>query len=209
MRHFRWTAAGTEALSHDIMITIGYIRPAPGFSLSANEQRAAVAELARRKELTLRRIYADSPGRRTTGRAALLRSMQDGRVSTVITASICSLATTLPSLLRVLTAIAEARVALLITDEDGQRHVDALLAAVPILNAARAGLHREAAAIGRARARSKGVQFGRPRISEAKVIRVREALDAGAGIREAARRAGVSPATVIRLGEGQHSGAAQ
>lgn len=185
------------------MINIGYIRSAPGYPLSADEQRAAVVELARRKGLTLSRIYADGPGQGTAGRAALLRSVEDGRASTVLTPSPCRLATTWPSLLRVLFAIADARVSLLIAVEEEQQQVEALLSAAPVLLAVRSMMHREAAAVGRAKARAKGVQFGRPRISDAKIDRVRDALNAGAGVREAARRAGVSPASVLRFGRGR------
>jgi DNA invertase Pin-like site-specific DNA recombinase len=183
------------------MTAIAYLRSAPGYPLSTAEQRAAVAELARRMGLMLSRIYADGPGRGTTGRAALLRTIEEGRVSTVVTPSICRLATTWPSLLRFLGAIAKARVSLLIAGDDGQQEVEAVLAAVPTLIDIRATLHREAAAVGRARARSKGVRFGRPRIAEAKIVRLREALEAGAGVREAARQAGVSPASVVRMSQ--------
>lgn len=181
------------------MTAVAYLRTAPGFPLSADEQRAAFGELARRNGLKLARTYADGPGRGSTGRAALLRGVEEGRVSTVVTASICRLGPTWPSLLRVLALIAEARVSLLVADEDDQQRVDALIRAVPTLVGARSALHREAAACGRAKAKARGVVFGRPRIAEAKIMRVREALDAGAGVREAARRAGVSPASVLRL----------
>lgn len=198
---FRWTAAGTEAFSPNLMTVVAYLRAAPGFPLSADDQRAAVVGLALREGLTLGRIYADGPGRGTTGRAALLSTVEGGRVSAVVTASICRLGKTWPGLLRFLGAIADARVSLLIADEDGQQEVEALLAAVPTLIDVRSTLHREAAAAGRERARSKGVRFGRPRIAEAKIVRVREALEAGAGVREAARRAGVSPASVVRMSQ--------
>jgi DNA invertase Pin-like site-specific DNA recombinase len=181
------------------MTAVAYLRTAPGFPLSADEQRAAVSELARHAGLTLARTFADGPGRGSAGRAALLRGVEEGRVSTVVTASVCRLGTTWPSLLRVLAAIAEARVSLLIVNEVDQQRAEALLAAVPVLVGVRATLHREAAAVGRAKAKARGVKFGRPRISDAKIDRVREALDAGAGVREAARRAGVSPASVLRL----------
>ncbi len=188
-------------LSPQPMSTFGYIRPAPGFPLSADEQRAAVVELARREGLKLSRIYTDGPGRGTTGRAALLRSVEERRVSTVVTASICRLGTTWSGVLRFLTVIAEARIGLVIADTADQQRVESLLAAVPTLIDVRSTLHREAAATGRARAKARGVLFGRPRIPEAKINRVREALDAGASIREAGRRAGVSPATVVRVSQ--------
>ncbi|NGM24339.1 recombinase family protein [Roseomonas stagni] len=181
------------------MTVAAYLRIAPGYPLSVDEQRAAVAERAQREGLTLGRIYADGPGRGTAGRAALLRSVEERRVSTVVTASICRLGTTWPSLLRVLTVFAEARVSLLITDDGDPQKVDALLAAVPTLIAVRSALHREAAAVGRAKAKARGVTFGRPRISGIKAARAIEALNGGAGIREAGRRAGISPASVLRL----------
>lgn len=181
------------------MITIGYIRPSPGYLLSAHEQRAAIAELARREGLTLNRIYADGTDRDAAGLPALLRSIEEGRVSTVVTASICRLGATWPRLLRVLATMAGARVTVFVVDRASQHDAEALIRAVPAIVGVRSALHREAAAAGRARAKARGVRFGRPRIPDAKIARVREALETGVGVREAARRAGVSPASVLRV----------
>ena len=52
---------------------------------------------------------------------------------------------------------------------------------------------------GQAAARSLSIRFGRPPITKAKVERARIALVAGKGVRQAARLAGISAASVSRL----------
>jgi hypothetical protein len=78
----------------------------------------------------------------------------------------------------------------------------ALKAALPILLSADARLRQEAAMAGKAKARSKGVRFGRPPVGAEKLDRVKSALADGMGIRPAARAAGVSPATVMWVSTG-------
>jgi DNA invertase Pin-like site-specific DNA recombinase len=55
---------------------------------------------------------------------------------------------------------------------------------------------RAATKAGQARAKLAGVKFGRPRIPEATLHRVREALHRGEGVRHTARAFGLSPARV-------------
>ena len=52
---------------------------------------------------------------------------------------------------------------------------------------------------GQAAARSLSIRFGRPPIAKAKVEKARIALAAGKGVRQAARFAGISAASVSRL----------
>jgi hypothetical protein len=52
---------------------------------------------------------------------------------------------------------------------------------------------------GQAAARSLSIRFGRPPIAKAKVEKARIAPAAGKGVRQAARLAGISPASVSRL----------
>ena len=52
---------------------------------------------------------------------------------------------------------------------------------------------------GQAAARSASVRFGRPPISQAKAEKARQFLAEGKGVRQVARMAGISPASVSRL----------
>jgi hypothetical protein len=67
------------------------------------------------------------------------------------------------------------------------------------LEAARRAYIREAVMEGRAKARARGVEFGRPRVVAAKVQAVRDALARGLGVRAAARVSGVGVATASRI----------
>jgi DNA invertase Pin-like site-specific DNA recombinase len=58
---------------------------------------------------------------------------------------------------------------------------------------------RERVNAGLARARAKGVQLGRPRISGEMEAAIRAALAAGMGIRKVAARVGVGTSTVQRV----------
>lgn len=96
-------------------------------------------------------------------------------------------------------AAIHARGIRLIAADAEEAEVAAMLAAAPLLVALRERMTQDALRAGRDRALQRGVRFGRPRLPEERVARVRAALERGAGVREAARAAGVSPASVIRL----------
>lgn len=61
---------------------------------------------------------------------------------------------------------------------------------------------RERVRAGIERARAAGVHVGRPSLPAERVRTIREALQAGAGVRALARRHGISPATVSRIRQG-------
>jgi hypothetical protein len=52
---------------------------------------------------------------------------------------------------------------------------------------------------GQAAARSLSIRFGRPPIATAKMEKAKRELAAGKGVRQVARLAGISPASVSRL----------
>ena len=60
---------------------------------------------------------------------------------------------------------------------------------------------------GQARARAKGVKFGRPSLPPIRLDQVREALAKGQSIRAVARSTGVSTATVMRVKRSMNDGA--
>lgn len=178
----------------------GYIRLGPGYPLDAEAQEAAIRRMAEREGVTLGPILRDGPGRGLLGRDALLRGAGQG-IPAVIVTSACRLAPTFPGLLRVLTALRATgtRVLLAAPNGDAVATLDALMAGLPALEAAREATRREAVARGRERARARGVRFGRPPVPDAKAERARAALAEGVGVRAAARLAGVSPTTAHRI----------
>lgn len=182
---------------------IAYIRGAPGYRMSAEEQGALVRAYAARHGLHIDRIVVERHGRRLLMLDHVIARLADHGGGTLLVTSLCRLAVTLPGLLRVLTRLRDAAVAVRVakTGEHDAESVRALMLGLHALQEARKSMHGEAAAVGRARARARGVVLGRPRTPLHKVRTVKVALAEGHGVRATARRAGVSPATVLRIAE--------
>lgn len=176
-----------------------YLRDGPGCPADTDAQLAAVRSYAAQHGWTVGPIYRDACASRTRrpGRDALVR---DGasKACMVVVHSMAALGRTLPDLVRVLGGLAEMGIAVHALDA-ADAASGALMAALPALMAADARLRQEAVLTGKAKARSKGVRFGRPPVKPEKLDRVRSALATGMGIRPTARAAGVSPATVLRV----------
>ncbi len=189
-----WTA--DPRFSERIM-TSSAILLRDGFGMAAEAQRAVAVACAARHGLTVARIYTDDGRRPRHVRHALLRGA-GVQFSTLVVASITVLGTTMPEVLGAAAVLQERGVRLVAADGD-EDAIAGLRAALPMLLEMQAALRHEAVLRGRARARKRGVQFGRPRLPEEKITRARNALAAGAGVRQAARLAGLSPASVVRL----------
>jgi DNA invertase Pin-like site-specific DNA recombinase len=114
---------------------------------------------------------------------------------TILVADLAVLARNLPDLVTVLAEVEANGAPVLVADEYGAPR--SLTAAD--LEAARRAYVREAVAEGRAKARARGVRFGRPTTSATKAQAVRDAFATGLGVRAAARVAGVGVATASRI----------
>jgi DNA invertase Pin-like site-specific DNA recombinase len=127
-------------------------------------------------------------------RALLLTRLNRTR-PTILVADVSVLGRSLPDLVAVLAEVESRRATVLVADDVG----DARPVAAADLEAARRAYIREAVMEGRAKARARGVEFGRPRVVAAKVQVVRAALAKGMGVRAAARAGGVGVATATRI----------
>jgi hypothetical protein len=151
-----------------------YVRPCAALPLDPTEQERRIRQAAEAMALTcdaVLREKAMSARQRRAGlpmRAALLRRL-DQRQSTIVVADAAVLGRSLPDLVAVL-AEAEARGATVRVAGEGGI---ARPVAAADLEAARRAYIREAVMEGRAKARARGVEFGRPRIVAAKVQAVR------------------------------------
>lgn len=183
--------------------TAAYIREVARTGQSADAQLRTIG--AASHDPAVEAIYQDGPsttGKRARwpGRDAMLRDAGT-RFSILLVTSLATLGRSLSDLITTLDFLHQRGVTVRVVD-DGQNSghaVEALLSSISLLAEARADLHREAVTAGKLRARSKGVQFGRPRIEPHKLERVRQLLAEGGGIRATARIAGVSAATVMRV----------
>jgi hypothetical protein len=116
----------------------------------------------------------------------------------VLVADLAVLARSLPDLVAVLAEVEASGATVLLADEgDTARSLTAA-----DLEAARRAYIQAAIMEGRAKARARGVQFGRPATPAAKAQAVRDAFARGLGVRAAARVGGVGVATASRIRDG-------
>ncbi|MGK7869662.1 recombinase family protein, partial [Falsiroseomonas sp. E2-1-a20] len=168
-----------------------YTRPSAASPLDAAEQERRIRLAAEATGLTcgvaFREGVMSTRQRRVSlpVRSALLRRLTD-EGGTVLVADLAVLARSLPDLVTALAKAEASGATVLLADESGAaRSVTA-----SDLEAARRAYVREAVAEGRAKARARGVRFGRPRTSATKAQAVRDAIARGLGVRAAARVGG-------------------
>lgn len=197
--HERMGLPGGSGSQSGRRIVVGYVRQGPGYPLSAIEQAGLIRSYAARLGLTVQHLFIDKSTKRATGRAAMLR-IAEAQPSLVIVTSPSRLADTVVGTLRILAALRAVGATLHVASDDPVAAIQttSIMEGVGAVLAIHADLHREAVARGRSRARLRGVAFGRPKVPPDRIERARLALRHGASIREAARRAGISAASVLR-----------
>ena len=133
------------------------------------------------------------------GLSALIHAISRNKVDVVMVWSVAHLATSLDALLDVLADLDRYGVMLVVHDQADDVETGGLLATADILVAARRAYRREGIIAGQLKAKATGVRFGRPPVPPSRLERVRAALEAGQGVRQAARSSGISPAKVSRI----------
>ena len=103
------------------------------------------------------------------------------------------------SLLETLAELNRHGVKLVVHDNADAVETGGLLAAADLLVEARQAYRRENIVGGQLRARAAGVRFGRPPVPSGRLEKVQAALQAGQGVRQAARSCAVSAAKVSRI----------
>jgi DNA invertase Pin-like site-specific DNA recombinase len=135
--------------------------------------------------------------------AALLRGVEAGAYDAVIVHSINLIGRSLPELVGFLSTLKVANFRLIAhthgIDTAEPAGAPGLLDVGVLLAGYLRFQRRERVLAGQERARQHGVRIGRPPVPQNRRRKVREALDGGAGIREAARLSGTSPQTVLRV----------
>lgn len=171
------------------------VREIPGLPVQA--QRTAALACAARHGLPVGRAYLDDLRRPRCARQALLR---DGgtKIGVLVVATVSALGSTMREIVALVADLRAREVQVIIADRDEATSAN-LGAAACLLAEAQVALRVEAAKRGRQKAKARGVRFGRPPIPAEKAERARAALAGGSGLRAAARAAGISPASTIRL----------
>jgi DNA invertase Pin-like site-specific DNA recombinase len=129
----------------------------------------------------------------------LCKLIGQGAVQVVVAPSVLSLGSSVDDVLTLVQALTSSNATLHLVDDGIDTSTPsgaAWLATVASLAHYRTYRRRAATKAGQARAKLAGVKFGRPRIPEATIHRVREALHRGEGVRHTARAFGLSPARV-------------
>jgi DNA invertase Pin-like site-specific DNA recombinase len=146
------------------------------------------------------RIIGSPKGRnRLPGLSALLNAASRNKVDVVMVWTVSHLATSLDTLLDTLADLDRYGVMLVVHDQADDVETGGLLATAEILMAARRAYRREGIIAGQLRAKACGTRFGRPPVPPRRLEMVRAALEAGQGVRQAARATGLSAAKVSRI----------
>jgi DNA invertase Pin-like site-specific DNA recombinase len=133
------------------------------------------------------------------GLSDLLNAVSRNKIDVVMVWTVSHLATSLDALLDILADLDRYGVKLVVDDCTDDVETGGLLAIADVLVAARRAYRREGIIAGQLRARATGVRFGRPPVASYRLERARAALEAGQGVRQAARSTGLSAAKVSRI----------
>jgi DNA invertase Pin-like site-specific DNA recombinase len=133
------------------------------------------------------------------GLSDLLNAASRNKVDVVMVWTVSHLATSLDTLLDVLADLERFGVMLVVHDRADDVETGGLLATADILVAARRAYRREGIIAGQLKAKACGTRFGRPPVPPNRLEKVRAALEAGQGVRQAARSTGISAAKVSRI----------
>jgi DNA invertase Pin-like site-specific DNA recombinase len=133
------------------------------------------------------------------GLSALIHAISRNKVDVVMVWTVSHLAVSLDALLDILADLDRYGVMLVVHDLTDNVETGGLLASADILVAARRAYRAEAVRAGQLKAKACGTRFGRPPVSPIRLERVRAALEAGQGVRQAARATGISAAKVSRI----------
>ena len=154
------------------------------------------------------RVFTDRPTSvrkgldRRPGEAALLDVIRGSEIDRVCIASICRIGKTLADLVAILEACRSVGVSLWVDDQriDTARSNGTMLFEVSEMLALHLRQSRRGRILqGLAASRALSIPCGRPRLSRSRTEKAARELAAGKGVREAARLAGISAASVSRL----------
>jgi DNA invertase Pin-like site-specific DNA recombinase len=183
-----------------------YARSSPDCPLPIEDQVERLQTVAGERGWTVTQVFTDRPASakkcldRRPGEAALAEVMRSGTIDRVLVSSICRVGKSLTDLIAFLEECRSAGVAVYLHEQN----IDTAAVSGLIEMAALMAYHlrqtrRDRILRGQAAARALSIRFGRPPIPLARQEKARQELANGRGVREAARIAGISAASVSRL----------
>ena len=185
-----------------------YARSSPDCPVSADEQIKHLRNVASERGWTVSHLFADRPTSvqkgqdRRPGESALIAAIRSGAIDRVLIWSIDRIGKSLADLIGFIETCRSAHVALNLYDEgfDSETSNGLSLFDVSALLAHHLRQSRRDRILrGQAAARALSIRFGRPPIAKPKVEKARQFLASGKGVRQVAKMAGISPASVSRI----------
>ena len=185
-----------------------YARTSPDCPVSADEQIEHLRNVASERGWTVSRVFADRPTSvqkgqdRRPGELALIDAIRSGAIDRVLIWSIDRVGKSLIDLVKFMET---CRIAASIVYLHEQRIDTATSNGVALLDVAPLMVHhlrqsrRDRILRGQAAARALSIRFGRPPIAKPKVEKAKQFLASGKGVRQVAKMAGISPASVSRI----------
>ena len=189
------------------MSAVIYARLSSDCPLSAEEQLASLRTVAGERGWMVTRAFIDRPttkkGRdRRPGQTALLDAIRSGTVDMMLLYSIDRLGRSMVDLVAIMETCRACDVGLYLHKEridTAASNGMSLFDFAGMMSSHLRQSRRERILRGQAAARAASVRFGRPPISASKVERAKQGLVAGKGVRQVARLAGISAASVSRI----------
>jgi DNA invertase Pin-like site-specific DNA recombinase len=185
-----------------------YARTSPDCLISAEDQVERLRAVAAQRGWTITEVFIDRPttvrkaSERRPGEAALWDAIRQGEVQKVLIFGIDRIGRSLVELVSFLETCRAAEVSLWLED----RQIDAAMSCGMSLFALGTMMafhlrqsRRDRILRGQAVARSLKIRFGRPPLSQVQMDKAKRELSAGKGVRQVARLAGISAASVCRL----------
>jgi DNA invertase Pin-like site-specific DNA recombinase len=185
-----------------------YARTSPDCQLSADEQIERLETIAAERGWTVGHVFTDRPTTvrkgqdRRPGEQALVEAIQSQSIEQVLIWSVCRIGKSLVELIRILENCRANGVSLWV---DQQKLDTAMSNGLSLFDlTSMMALHlrqsrRDKILRGQSAARALSIRFGRPSIAKPKVEKAKQFLASGKGVRQVAKMAGISAASVSRI----------
>jgi DNA invertase Pin-like site-specific DNA recombinase len=185
-----------------------YARSSPDCPVSADEQVENLTTVAIERGWTVTHVFTDRPTtvrkgqERRPGELSLIEAIRSGSIDKVLVWSLCRVGRSLTELVGFLETCRARGVALYLHEQQIDTATSngvSLLDVAPLMVHHLRQSRRSKILRGQAAARALSIRFGRPPISTTKAQRAKRELAAGKGVRQVAKIAGISPASVSRI----------
>ena len=185
-----------------------YARTSPDCPLSAIEQIERLRKVAAERGWTVINVFSDRPTSvkrgqdRRPSELALINAIRSRAIAKVLVWSVCRIGKSLVELVVFLETCRANGVSLWVEEQKLDTAMSNGLSLFDVSGMMSLHLRqsrRDKILRGQAAARALSIRFGRPPIPAAKIDKARHGLAAGKGVRQVARLAGISAASVSRI----------